>query len=209
MAQGSGGPGQWPEPRTVERPVVVLVDEQATVLGVAGKLEAHQPPGRLHLAFSAFVYRSDGRVLLQRRAATKYHFPLHWANTCCSHPGPDEDLVTSAERRVREELGLSCELAPAGTFVYRATCPVSGLVEHELDHVLVGTTDAPARPLPSEVAELRWVRPEDIAAGSPEGEHAPWLAKALSIAQRGRSSDGALDGGARRGGAPRAGRQVP
>jgi len=196
VAVENGTMGSWREeeapwaPRdAVERSVVLLVDENAAVIGEAGKLEAHQPPGTLHLAFSAFVYRSDGRLLLQRRSASKYHFPLHWANACCSHPGPGEDLVPSAERRVREELGVACALRPVGAFVYRATCPVSGLVEHELDHVLVGTTDEQPRPRPSEVAELRWVLADDVAAGRPDGAHAPWLSQALAIAEAGRAAE--------------------
>ncbi|HUY30749.1 MAG TPA: isopentenyl-diphosphate Delta-isomerase [Acidimicrobiales bacterium] len=200
VRDAGGGP-----PAGIERPIVLLVDEHAAIVGQSGKLEAHEPPGLLHLAFSAFLYRSDGRVLLQRRAASKYHFPLHWANACCSHPGPGEQVVESAERRVLEELGVSCALRPVGVFVYRATCPSSGLVEHELDHVLVGTTDDEPNPQPSEVAELRWVLPADVAAGRPEGAHAPWLSRALEIAEAGRRSGSAeLPGAAR---AP--GRRIP
>src|SRR5579862_220184 len=102
---------------TIERPIVVLVDEEGRPVGRAEKLAAHQPPGVLHLAFSVVLYRGDGRLLLQRRAATKYHFPLHWANACCSHPSPGEDVAASAAHRVVEELGVECALAPAGSFV--------------------------------------------------------------------------------------------
>ncbi|MDA8290786.1 MAG: isopentenyl-diphosphate Delta-isomerase [Actinomycetota bacterium] len=187
VADGSVGAGRDATAGLVERPVVVLVDDQASVVGVADKLSAHEPPGRLHLAFSVFLYRSDGRLLLQRRAASKYHFPLHWANACCSHPGPGEEIVESAQRRVLEELGLSCTLVPVGRFTYRAVCPASGRVEHELDHVLVGTTDATPEPLASEVAELCWLLPSEVVDGSPAGEHAPWLAEALAVAESGRA----------------------
>ena len=169
-----------------ERRTVVLVDERGRVQGEAPKLDAHQPPGRLHLAFSVLLFRPDGRVLLQRRAESKYHFPGVWANACCSHPAPNEDVVASAERRLVEELGLRCELTDVGAFVYRARCESTGLVEHELDHVLVGiTTEAPA-PDPDEVAETRW----ELASGVLDGSFAaagarklaPWLAPALSLA---------------------------
>ena len=49
---------------------------------------AHQPPGRLHRAFSVLLVDPDGRVLLQQRAAVKTRFPLRWANSCCGHPPP-------------------------------------------------------------------------------------------------------------------------
>jgi isopentenyl-diphosphate delta-isomerase len=167
-----------------ERPTVVLVDEDGSVRGTASKLEAHQPPGQLHLAFSVFLFRADGRVLLQRRADGKYHFPGVWANACCSHPAPGEDVVASAEARLVEELGLSCRLRPVGTFVYRAACGVTGLVEHELDHVLVGTTDGTPRPDPGEVAATAWADPALVAAGAaPDGGPlAPWLRPALALA---------------------------
>ncbi|MCU1493876.1 MAG: putative isopentenyldiphosphate isomerase [Acidimicrobiaceae bacterium] len=176
--------------QTNERRRVMLVDAGGTVLAEADKLAAHEAPGSLHLAFSVFLYRSDGRLLLQRRAAQKYHFPLYWANACCSHPEPGEPVVASAERRLREELGIDCRLTAVGTFVYRAVCPTSGLVEHELDHVLLGRTDREPVPAPSEVAATCWVLPEDIAAGRPAGDHAPWLAPGLDLAEAGRSAAG-------------------
>ena len=157
----------WP---AAGRDTVVLVNEAGEPTGTVAKLVAHEPPGLLHLAFSVVLYRSDGLVLLQQRAGTKYHFPLAWANSCCSHPRPGEDVVGSAERRVRDELGLDCRLAEVGTFTYRATCPVSGLVEHEFDHVLVGVVDGDPVPDPAEVAALRWAVPAEVARGAAGGQ---------------------------------------
>lgn len=175
---------------SLERARVLLVDADGTVRAEVDKRSAHEAPGHLHLAFSVFVYRSDGRLLLQRRATSKYHFPSTWANACCSHPGQGEDLVESAERRLHEELGLACPLRPVGTFIYRAACPSSGLVEHELDHVLIGRTDSEPTPAASEVEATCWVHPSDVAAGIPAGAHAPWLAPALALAELGRAEAG-------------------
>lgn len=172
----------------IERGRVVLVDADGSALTESDKRAAHEAPGRLHLAFSVFLYRADGRLLLQRRSAAKYHFPLTWANACCSHPGPGEDVVSSAERRVLEELGIECTLERAGSFIYRAECPASGLVEHEFDHVLIGRTELEPAPEPSEVDETCWVLPADVAAGEPDGAHAPWLAPALALAEAGRTA---------------------
>jgi len=165
---------------------VVLVDTEGNVLGSAAKLAAHQPPGQLHLAFSIFLYRPDGALLLQRRAAGKYHFPLVWANTCCSHPAPGEDGLASARARLGEELGIDAELTDVGTIIYRATCPDSGLVEHELDHVLIGNTEDEPQANPDEVADLAWLPADDVLSDRFTERRAPWLAPALLVAERAR-----------------------
>lgn len=177
-----------------ERSTVVLVDPDGTETGTADKLGAHRAPGALHLAFSVFLYRPDGRLLLQQRAPGKYHFPGVWANACCSHPLPGEDLVASAERRVAEELGLRCALRAVGRFSYRAECPESGLVEHELDHVLIGVVGEDPRPNADEVADWRWVEVGALlGARAGEGVEpapgplAPWVREALDIAEAARS----------------------
>ncbi len=171
-----------------ERSMVVLVGADGEPVGVAGKLAAHTAPGRLHRAFSVVLYRPDGAVLLQQRAAGKYHFPGAWANACCSHPLPGEALVASAERRVAEELGLTTALSPVGRFTYRAQCPRSGLVEHEDDHVLLGVVGGDPRPEPSEVAAWHWADPTAVLAGRDlPGPLAPWLLPVLSLAEAARA----------------------
>jgi isopentenyl-diphosphate delta-isomerase len=170
--------------------MVVLVDEAGRPTGESAKLRAHESPGHRHLAFSVFLFAADGSLLLQQRARSKYHFPGVWANTCCSHPAPGEDLLASAERRLREELGIEpADLADAlrdvGTFEYRAEDPHSGLVEHEVDHVLVGTLRV-ADPLPvfdpEEVEALRWVDPREVRDAGPAEGFSPWFAAALRVA---------------------------
>jgi isopentenyl-diphosphate delta-isomerase len=181
----------------VERSQVVLVDRTGRVLGAAGKLDAHRSPGQLHLAFSVFVFRPDGTTLLQRRSRGKYHFPGFWANTCCSHPEPGEELVASAARRLKEELGLTCQLETAGTFLYEATDPDSGLVERELDTVLVGEigTDVEPEPDPDEVDAFVFLPASELQAAvevgslGGAGPLAPWVGEALGIAM-GHRGDG-------------------
>jgi isopentenyl-diphosphate delta-isomerase len=166
------------------RDQAILVAPDGTEIGAVDKLLAHQPPGRLHLAFSVFLFANDGSLLIQRRSASKYHFPLAWANSCCSHPQPGEDLVTSAELRVKEELGITCELRPVGNFTYQASCSASGLVEHEFDWVLVGEITTEVHPDPSEVAEWRMLSADEFTAAIQNPEFAPWFGPALEIALR-------------------------
>jgi isopentenyl-diphosphate Delta-isomerase len=169
---------------------VVLVDTKGEAIGTADKLEAHVAPGTLHRAFSVFLFRPDGTTLLQQRAATKYHFPLVWANACCSHPRPDEPPTDAAQRRMREELGIDCRPVSVGAFTYRATCPTSGLVEHEFDEVFVAEvgSDVIAQFDPDEVADAVWLAPEVVLVGGEGRELAPWCLEALKIAQAARSS---------------------
>jgi isopentenyl-diphosphate Delta-isomerase len=163
---------------------VVRVDADDRALGSFEKLAAHRHPGVLHRAFSVLLFDGRHRLLLQRRAAAKYHFRNRWSNSVCSHPRPGEDLVQAGQRRVREELGLTVELVHLASFEYRAIDLDSGLVEHELDHVLVGTTDGAPRLDPDEVAEVRWVDAYELAgwlAREPE-VFTPWFVPALQAA---------------------------
>lgn len=163
---------------------VTLVDADDRELGSMEKLAAHVPPGRLHRAFSVVLIDERHRVLLQRRTITKYHFGGRWTNTCCSHPQPGDDLVDSARRRLAFEMGVrSDDLLAVGRFEYRAEDLAAGLVEHELDHVLVGSTGDEPDPHPAEVAETRWVAIDAVLADlerSPD-RYTPWLAPVLSL----------------------------
>jgi len=134
---------------------VVLVNEADEPIGQMEKLAAHRQ-GRLHRAFSVFGFDAEGRLLLQKRAASKYHSGGLWTNTCCSHPRPGESIAAAAGRRLREELGLEFPVEPAFTFLYRAPM-ANGLEEHELDHVLFGRVAGKPRPDPAEVEDWRYV----------------------------------------------------
>lgn len=164
-----------------ESHVVELVDGRGAPIGSATVDEAHREPGLLHRAFSVFLRDPvDGRVLVQQRAAVKTRFPLRWANSCCGHPLPGEDVEVAAGRRLAEELGVSgVSLVPVGVYTYRAADPSTGRVEHEYDHVLLG--DLPLgvrlRPDPDEVADVRWVSVPALRAAleADAPSYAPWL----------------------------------
>jgi isopentenyl-diphosphate delta-isomerase len=133
---------------------VILVDENDQAIGLAEKMEAHRN-GMLHRAFSVFLFNSNGEMLIHRRALDKYHSAGLWTNACCSHPLPGEEVLDAANRRLEEEMGMSCQLNWKFSFVYFANLD-QGLIEHELDHVFIGVTDDLPIPNPSEVCEWRW-----------------------------------------------------
>jgi isopentenyl-diphosphate delta-isomerase len=169
---------------------VVTIAPDGSLGPSVGRLLAHQPPGILHLAVSIALVDPGGRWLLQRRAASKMAFPGRWANSCCTHPEPGEEPAAAAIRRVRQELGLELtELEPAGTFVYQATDPVSGLVEHELDHVFVAVTDTTsAAPDPEEVGALARLPLADALELVMSDTGTPWAPEVLRLASRRRAN---------------------
>lgn len=158
---------------------VILVDAHDAAIGVADKLVAHES-GSLHRAFSIFIFDAAGRLLMQQRAAGKYHSGGLWSNTCCGHPRPGESTAAAAARRLREEMGFASDLERVGTFVYRAELG-SGLVEHEFDHVFAGRFDGTPRVNPSEVDRWAWVTRSDLRRDLAEDpdRFTAWLRPAL------------------------------
>jgi isopentenyl-diphosphate Delta-isomerase len=160
--------------------LVELVNTEGDAVGQTTVDEAHRAPGMLHRAFSVFLRDPDGRVLLQQRAAVKTRFPLRWGNTCCGHPAPGQTLQAAGLRRLEEEVGVTgVALREIGIYSYYAEDPTTGRVEYEYDHVLLG--DVPAglevNADPAEVADVRWVRPDDLADDLEREprSYAPWL----------------------------------
>jgi len=135
--------------------MLVLVDDRDREIGTAEKLDAHRQ-GRLHRAFSVFVFDAAGALLLQRRADGKYHSGGLWTNTCCGHPRPGEAVEDAAHRRLGEEMGFDCALRNVGSIVYELAV-TEGLTEHEFDHLFIGRADAAPRPDPQEVQEWAWM----------------------------------------------------
>jgi isopentenyl-diphosphate Delta-isomerase len=170
---------------------VELVDADGVPVGSATVDVAHRAPGMLHRAFSVFLRDAAGRVLLQQRAVVKTRFPLRWANTCCGHPQPGQEIATAASRRLVEEIGVDgVELVEIGVHSYYADDPASGRVEYEYDHVLLGDLPAGCDPVPDpdEVAALRWVSVAELRAAiaADPRSYAPWLAGVVEcLAERG------------------------
>ena len=124
------------------------------------KIEAHEK-ALLHRAFSVFVFNNKGELMLQQRAAEKYHSPLLWTNTCCSHQRDGETSLEAGKRRLQEEMGFVCELEEVFWFIYKAPFD-NGLTEHELDHVMVGKFDNAPIINKEEVEAYKWMKLEDV-----------------------------------------------
>ncbi len=158
---------------------VILVNENDIEMGVECKLVAHRS-GKLHRAISIFVFDANNRLLLQKRASTKYHSGGLWSNTCCSHPRPNEDNLAAASRRLREEMGIECDLAKIFSFVYLTTFP-NGLIEHEYDHVFFGSHAGDPVPNPGEAEDWKWMEITELSVDvkTNPGAYSSWLAICL------------------------------
>lgn len=133
---------------------VVEVDINDNPIGRVEKSRAHRSPV-LHRAFSVFLFH-DGKMLIQKRAKTKYHSGGLWANTCCSHPTTN-NIVDEAKKRLFEETGIvQGELKEAFCFTYFHKFSDT-LFEYEFDHVLIGEYCGEYKINPDEVEEMRWV----------------------------------------------------
>ena len=140
---------------------IILVDEKDNVLGTMEKLEAHRL-GLLHRAFSIFIFNSKNELLLQQRADEKYHSGGLWTNTCCSHPQPGDDLIYSAIKRLKNEMGIEVDsLELKSHFIYRAEFP-NALVEHELDYIIFGYSDLDPVLNPEEAKAFQWISLDEL-----------------------------------------------
>lgn len=139
---------------------VILVNRNDEQIGLMPKLEAHEK-AVLHRAFSVFVLNDNNEIMLQQRAQHKYHSPLLWTNTCCSHQREGETNIQAGSRRLHEEMGFETELKELFHFIYKAPFD-NGLTEHELDHVMIGYYNNEPKINTDEVENWKWMCIEDV-----------------------------------------------
>ncbi len=159
---------------------IILVDEKDNPVGTGDKMEVHMS-GKLHRAFSIFIFNSKGELMLQKRAASKYHCGGLWTNTCCSHPRAGESLDEAIHRRLKEEMGFDCAMQETFSFIYKAELDHS-LVEFEFDHVFLGRYDGNPSINPEEADGWKWIGLDEVKEDilkNPEA-YTPWFKIALS-----------------------------
>jgi len=156
---------------------LILVDAADREVGSLDKARCHAGRGVLHRAFSLLIFNREGELLLQQRAASKRLWPHYWSNSCCSHPRRSESMQAATQRRLQEELGLSCPLRFLFKFEYQAQFDAAG-AEHELCSVFIGRSNGPVHINPDEVLAWRWAGPEALEAelADPDGgKFTPWF----------------------------------
>lgn len=138
---------------------ITLVDLDDRITGYGTKEDVHRK-GVLHRAFSVFICH-EGKMLVQKRAAHKYHSAGLWSNACCSHVRKGEETGEAVHRRMMEELGFDCCLEERFSFVYRTEFS-NGLTEYEYDHVFTGDYGGEVFCNPEEASEIMWISFPDL-----------------------------------------------
>lgn len=156
--------------------MLILVDKNDQVIGYDDKINCHKGEGKLHRAFSIFLFNDQKETLLQQRSAQKHLWPLFWSNSCCSHPRKGETLENATQRRLAEELGISTPLTHLFTFEYHARYQNVGS-EWEMCAVFIGKSNDPVRVNPNEVTDTRWISINDLTRELAlfSDKYSPWI----------------------------------
>ncbi|MCP5105579.1 MAG: isopentenyl-diphosphate Delta-isomerase [bacterium] len=160
------------------RDLLILVDGSDTILGYEEKTQCHRGQGKLHRAFSIFIFNTGGQVLMQQRSAVKPLWPLYWSNSVCSHPRKGEEYLEAAQRRLEEEIGIQTPLRFLFKFQYQAPFKNVG-AENELCAVFIGQSDDPVTVDPREIAQCKYIHPGELDRDLRDHPHiyTPWFKK--------------------------------
>jgi len=141
---------------------VLTITNDNQPIELVEKQEAHVK-GLKHRAFSVMIFNSNGDIMLQQRAACKYHSPNLWTNATCGHPlANDIDTIKKeAEKRLFEEMGITVTLSPYFEFEYRAEFD-NDLIENEYDYVFKGVFDGSPNLNPDEASSYKYISKEEL-----------------------------------------------
>ncbi len=166
--------------------LVVLVDKKNNQIGTTQKETVHSDHTPLHRGFSLFVFNKNRELLVTRRAATKKTFPDVWTNTVCGHPGPKEDVVEAARRRLKDELGIIArDIKVVAPYRYRFA-DIHGIVENEICPILVGHAVGDPKPDQCEVGGWKWMGWQEflVEIQNIPDKYSPWCIEQAAILQQ-------------------------
>jgi isopentenyl-diphosphate Delta-isomerase len=161
---------------------VILVDQNDNPIGKEDKVKCHLPNGKLHRAFTALIFNGEGKLLLTKRSESKMLWPNDWDGTVASHPRESETYVSSAERRMPEEIGTTCKMNYINKFEYHVPYKNVGS-ENEICGTLIGTVDSLDKSslINDEISEIKWINPDELKNELEQNGDAycPWMVIAL------------------------------
>jgi len=170
---------------------VILVDERDNPIGKEEKVKCHLPDGKLHRAFTALLFDRDGRLVLTRRAKEKMLWPNDWDGTFASHPRESETYVSSGERRMPEELGITGKLDYLHKFEYHVPYKNVG-AENEICGTLIGIIDkhTDLKKIEGEIDEIKWVSAKELLSelNTNPRNYCPWMLIALEFLDKSEQS---------------------
>lgn len=134
---------------------IAIVNNDDSIIGYEDKMKVHEL-GILHRAFSIFIFNDKNELLLQKRAANKYHSSSLWSNTCCSHLRIDEIMENAVNCRLKVEMGLNCNLKFIKKFSYKTRLS-NNLIENEIDYIYFGWTNMNPIINTNEVSDYKWI----------------------------------------------------
>ncbi|ARV14738.1 NUDIX hydrolase [Polaribacter sp. SA4-12] len=133
----------------------ILTPEGKSTGKTALKSEAHKN-GWFHATVHIWLFTSDEKIVLQKRALTKKVFPGLWDISVAGHVGAGEEILTSAKREVFEEIGLQIEdrdLIKIGTRIHQVS-HANGIQDNEHHHVFIAELKVPLSKLTMQKEEV-------------------------------------------------------
>jgi isopentenyl-diphosphate delta-isomerase len=175
---------QCSEEKEMDKEYLVLVDKDDNPIGSEEKVKCHLPNGKLHRAFTALLFNKNGRLVLTRRAKEKMLWPGYWDGTVASHPREPETYVSSGERRMPEELGISCKLDYLFKFEYHVPYKDIGS-ENEICGTLVGIVkdSIQFKVVEDEIDKIKWISANELLSELKKNPkiYCPWMLIALEL----------------------------
>ena len=175
---------QYSEEKEMGEEYLVLVDKDDNPIGSEEKIKCHLPNGKLHRAFTALLFDKSGRLVLTRRAKEKMLWPGDWDGTVASHPREPETYVSSAERRMPEEIGISCKMDYLMKFEYHVPYKDIGS-ENEICGTLISIVDESTvfKMVEGEIDEIKWISAKELLSEIKNNPkiYCPWMLIALEL----------------------------
>lgn len=172
----------YSEDKRTDMEYLILVDSNDKPIGTEEKVKCHLPNGKLHRAFTILLFNKEGELLLTQRSMDKMLWPGDWDGTVASHPRQSETYVSSAERRLPEELGISCKLDYLFKFEYHVPYKDIGS-ENEVCGTLIGIVDDPTkiRLVKEEINDIKWSTLDELLNDIEKSPqiYCPWMIVAL------------------------------
>ena len=173
---------------------VILVDGNDNPIGKEEKVKCHLPDGKLHRAFTALIFNKEGKLLLTKRSDSKMLWPGDWDGTVASHPREGETYVSSAERRMPEEIGITCKMNYVNKFEYHVPYKNVGS-ENEVCGTLLGVVDdfEESSLIKDEISAIKWITSDELRLELQNNRdiYCPWMIIALNFLDvYGSSEDG-------------------